>query len=38
MATKTMSWTLVCEVEAAAPSATPSAGEQEKVKEDNMDK
>lgn len=27
MATKTMSWTLVWDVEAAAPSATPSAGD-----------
>lgn len=27
MATKTMSWTLVWEVEAAAPNATPSAGD-----------
>lgn len=27
MATKTMSWTLVWDVEAAAPRATPSAGD-----------
>ena len=33
IATKTMSWTLVWEVEAAAPSATPSAGDKDKVNE-----
>lgn len=38
MATKTMSWTLVCEVEAAAPSATPSAEDQDKVNEDSINK